>query len=207
MPKLVHPISHYFGKSYRSKSNHPNARVAIPYKWDGYIWDDMKEEDIPKWSAEDCMPQFMKDRHLILEDLKLDTIRRLFFIKLKGAKDYQRDYYLPKAMMMLRFINRREMIPLREQAIWLGMPKTYLETLVKRDIGFRRLVFRWRFETYNKAMKAERARMALLGGGKSILEIVQPHWNTSEMSGAGPLSNGRKPIDVGWRPKAMSRKR
>lgn len=177
--------------------------IKCAYKWDGFM--DLKEGESPKdWSIEDLTPLFMFKGHLIMENWTLNSIRKKFFIDLKDAKDWERDKWMPKVLHLLSFVMKKEMVSLKEVALWLGMPHCYLSNLCRRDPNFRRLVIHWRLQ--NLDIKSDRVRGEILTGKGSLLPRILPHHSANWFTPNGdrPITN---PVDVGWKPKLYGRKR
>lgn len=180
---------------WRYKEKSP-TKLSITYDWRGMM--DMKPEDVKYGTT----PHFVEKKGCYsIEDWSLEMIRRKFFKVLKDAKDYERDRWMPKALLMIHYIMTKEVVNLYDLALFLGMPRHYLSSLCRRDKGFRNWIISLRNQDKIK-VKAYMASQGLLGE-TSYLNKIQPHW-TGKGDRVKPYTN---PIDVGWTGKTVSKKR
>lgn len=161
-------------------------------------------------------PKFVTEKGSTkVEAWTVEAIRRKYFLELK--KDYQRDYWMPKVLPFLMAALRKEMINLRDLARFLGMPQGYLVNLCQRDRIFRAHVIEWR--NYNLEGKKESVEYAMVMGfdprtltpyknsetnACSFLDYIDSSY-TPDYQSRG--FNYRYRIDVGWKPKTVSKKR
>jgi hypothetical protein len=177
---------------------------TIPYRWDEItLWDE--KVDGPKGKVCPVEPFFMKwPEAYPYEDWCVEFIRRKF-ITLHGRRNYELDLWMPKTVGVMIWIMNMEMISLNELSDFLGMPRTYLGNLSRRDKGFRQWV-KW-YRSENLDWKIDNARQSKLYGKPSILAMLNRKTHYNGRGASSPWSEFTDKIDVGWQPKQYSRKR
>lgn len=154
------------------------------------------------WATINRFPGFASGPDALkIEDWCLDAIRRKYFIHLKDAKDYEKDRWMVKVMPLMSYIMEREIVNLYDFALFLGMPRSYLVNLCRRDKGFRYWIIWLRHQRLEQ--KGDSADSSRSIGTPSLLNTWKPHWNSRRVNYDKPLKN---PLDVGWKGKKVSLK-
>lgn len=189
-----------WGIETRPRMRTRSKQVKVSYNFEGFLKPNENPED---WTPEDVTPRFIVQGYKV-ENWCLEACRRKFMkLRAENAPNYLIDSYLPKAYMIMKYVMSREMIPLTELSQWLGLSKGYLKELARRDPRFRRRIWMWRQIMTDQ--QRDRALGAILDGEKTILETFLPHFTaTNRGNGSRPYKD---PIDVGWKPRNLSKKR
>lgn len=178
----------------------PNRQTDITYNWNSMMKPHPQDDITKTYPHYVSFVLYGKDA-LPVEAWTLNQIREKFITL---TKDYERDRWMPKVVLMISYILQREVVSLMDLAQFFGMPKWYLKGLCRRDPPFRRWIIWLRHQ--NLEHKAAEAKMALATGGSSILNRIQPNHYCEGKT----LLRGKEvenPIDVGWRKKPVSFKR
>lgn len=175
--------------------------ITVPYRWDGFaFWDEAVDGD-PKEVIKD-LESFQQWKEPI-EAWPLEKIRRKYFLELRNKPDnHFLDRWVPKAMPLMAYILKRELVNLDNLSRFLGMPPRYLSGLSQRDKRFHRWVKYLRSQ--NLPWKEEQSEFARASGKPTILLRIRPHDNGQPGNQVKPY---RDPIDVGWTPRTYSRNR
>lgn len=200
----------------RTKHRTRKRNISKTYDWRKFM---EKHEDHAELVKQ--KPRFMTDKGAVtVEPWTVEMIRRKYFVDL--TKDYQRDRWMPKAILFIRLALRREIINLRDLARFLGMPEGYLVSLCQRDKVFRAWVIEWR--EYNIEGKVEAVKDAMAIGFdpntlkpnhssdlnvSSFLDFIDSSFSPDDVNRDPKLGKiqYKYRIDVGWKPKTVSKKR
>lgn len=134
-----------------------------------------------------------------LENWSLEQIRRKFYRDIgPEGKDYQRDKWMCKTIFLIHYIHQHENVNLYDLSLFMGMPRSYLATLSRRDTGFRNWIVSLRHSNIDH--KVERAQDCRLGGIEEdrAHSILFRFHNNPNRGAEGLVTKYREWIDVGW---------